>query len=197
MSGVVWIGGASLTGKSTLAALLAERLGFKILSTDGMAKHPGRPWRMSKRDVPAHVLEHYGTLSVDELVESVVEHYRGLQAQVRELTGLHGLDDSNPGLVLEGSALLPEQAPRLPSLTTVWLTAEESVLHSRARVSSRYGEATDLDRRLVDQFVARAARYQELIIEAVDRLHLKRIDTSSRDLTEVAETVLESLTRQG
>jgi hypothetical protein len=51
---VVLIGGTSNVGKSTLAQAVAERLGFEYLSTDGLARHPGRPWppsspRLSER----------------------------------------------------------------------------------------------------------------------------------------------------
>jgi 2-phosphoglycerate kinase len=42
---VVLIGGTSNVGKSTVAQAVAERLGFEYLSTDELARHPGRPWR--------------------------------------------------------------------------------------------------------------------------------------------------------
>lgn len=38
---VVLIGGTSNVGKSTVAQVVAERLGFECLSTDGLARHPG------------------------------------------------------------------------------------------------------------------------------------------------------------
>src|SRR5215468_118437 len=56
--GVILIGGTSHTGKSTVAKRIAERLGAICVSTDSLARHPGRPWPAA-REVPPHVVEHY------------------------------------------------------------------------------------------------------------------------------------------
>lgn len=75
---VVLIGGTSNVGKSTVARAVAAELGFGCLSTDRLARHPGRPWRTPEWEVPAHVAEHYRSLSVDELITSVLGHYERL-----------------------------------------------------------------------------------------------------------------------
>ncbi|MGH3312924.1 MAG: hypothetical protein ACRDP3_20470, partial [Streptomyces sp.] len=69
---VVLIGGTSNVGKTTVAQEIADRFGFEQLSTDGLARHPGRPWRTPEWEVPAHVAEHYGSLTVDEMITSVL-----------------------------------------------------------------------------------------------------------------------------
>lgn len=40
----ILIAGTSHVGKSTLAGLLSERLRCEAISTDSLARHPGRPW---------------------------------------------------------------------------------------------------------------------------------------------------------
>jgi 2-phosphoglycerate kinase len=40
---VLLIGGTSNVGKSTVAQAVAKKLGFEVLSTDKLARHPGRP----------------------------------------------------------------------------------------------------------------------------------------------------------
>ncbi|MFJ3700749.1 MULTISPECIES: hypothetical protein [Streptomyces] len=82
---VVLIGGTSNVGKSAVAKAVADRLGFDCLSTDGRARHPGRPWRTPEREVPPHVAEHYGTLTVDELIRSVLDHYERLWPRIEAL----------------------------------------------------------------------------------------------------------------
>jgi cytidylate kinase len=79
---VVLIGGTSNTGKSTIARTLAERLGYEYASTDLLARHPGHPWRTTEREVPAAVAEHYGSLTVDELIGSVLAHYERLWPRI-------------------------------------------------------------------------------------------------------------------
>jgi len=42
---VILLGGTSCVGKSSLGQSLASSLGWDLLSTDQLARHPGRPWR--------------------------------------------------------------------------------------------------------------------------------------------------------
>ncbi|MFF1301673.1 hypothetical protein [Streptomyces sp. NPDC058307] len=184
------IGGTSNTGKSTVAGAVAGRLGFEHRSTDLLARHPGRPWRTPEREVPPHVAEHYATLGVDELIESVLAHYERLWPRIEDLVRAHA---TGPGLVLEGSALWPERVATLdvPHTAAVWLTAGEDVVRARIRTAGRYDEATDEERFLMDKFLARSMRYQELMVAAVDRLGLARVDVGKdMSVSEVADAVL-------
>ena len=112
---VILIGGSSHAGKSTVSETLAAKLGWSYLSTDKLAAHPGRPWRRTPGDkVMDIVAEHYLSLSVDELMEDVLRHYRvNVWPQVEELVESYVNDTSANGLVLEGSALWPEFATDL------------------------------------------------------------------------------------
>src|SRR5687768_2034614 len=101
----ILIGGASLAGKSSLAAKLSEELAWEVVATDYLARHPGRPWRDDGSEVPPHVLEHFHSLSAEELLEDVLRHYRSLAPRIREIVG--GEAD---GQIVEGSAILPELA---------------------------------------------------------------------------------------
>ena len=91
---VILIGGTSHTGKTALARALAARLGWRRLSTDSLARHPGRPWKTGGCVVPDHVAEHYLSLSVDELIEDVLAHYRSLWPAIRDLVSAHATDPS-------------------------------------------------------------------------------------------------------
>ncbi|MFJ9732721.1 hypothetical protein ACIRUL_15425 [Streptomyces sp. NPDC101171] len=191
---VVLIGGTSNVGKSTVAQVVAERLGFECLSTDRLARHPGRPWRTPEWQVPRHVAEHYGSLTVDELITSVLGHYDRLWPRIEELITAHATEDrGRTGLVLEGSALWPVRVARLrvPHTAAVWLTTDDSVLRARVHAGGCYEAATDEERLLMDKFLARTERYQTLMIDAIDRLGLERIDAGrGRSAVELADTVL-------
>ncbi|MFF5497276.1 AAA family ATPase [Streptomyces aquilus] len=195
---VLLIGGTSHTGKSTVARAVAERLGFTYRPTDLLARHPGRPWRTPDREVPPHVAEHYGTLGVDELIDSVLDHYARLWPRIEELITEHAEGDG-PGLVLEGSALWPARVAALdaPHTEAVWLTADEEVLADRMRASARYAEASAEEQRLVDMFLARARRFQQLVRKSVDAAGLCRLDTTGRSVTDLVEEILGRRCRQG
>lgn len=64
--------------------------------------------------MPTHVAEHYASLTVDELIASVLGHYDRLWPRIEELITAHAAEGSGKkGLVLEGSALWPIRAARL------------------------------------------------------------------------------------
>ncbi|MEL7238283.1 MAG: 2-phosphoglycerate kinase, partial [Planctomycetota bacterium] len=65
------IGGTSHAGKSTLAERLCPPDG-RILHTDTLGPHPGRPWPMPGKPVKPHVAAHYRELDVPELIAHVL-----------------------------------------------------------------------------------------------------------------------------
>ncbi|MET8647312.1 hypothetical protein [Streptomyces sp. NPDC004675] len=191
---VVLIGGTSNVGKSTVAQVVAEKLGFECLSTDGLARHPGRPWRTPEWEVPAHIAEHYGSLTVGELITSVLGHYERLWPRIKELITAHAAEGSGrTGLVLEGSALWPVRVARLqvPRTAAVWLTTDDAQVRARVHAAGRYEAATNEEQHLMDKFLARTERYQILMIDAIARLGLDRIDAGGgQSAAELADTVL-------
>ncbi|WP_405774419.1 hypothetical protein [Streptomyces sp. NBC_00859] len=191
---VVLIGGTSNTGKSTVAQVVAETLGFAYRSTDGLARHPGRPWRTPERQVPTHVAEHYRSLTVDELIASVLDHYERLWPRVQELiTDAAAGRGSGAGLVLEGSGLWPAWVAGLttPRTAAVWLTAADTVIRTRIHEAGRYAGASGGERHLMDKFLARTVRCQTLMLDDVNGLGLDRIDAGDgRSVEDLAGAVL-------
>lgn len=181
---VLLIGGTSNVGKSTVAEVVAQRLGFGHRSTDHLARHPGRPWRTADREVPPHVAEHYSTLAVDELISSVLGHYERLWPRIEEL--VHTAD----GLVLEGSAIWPERVAKLTGVRCVWLTADDATIRDRVHDGGGYATATADEQALMDKFLARSVRFQELMLANVERLGLRRVEVDGRSVAEVADAIL-------
>jgi AAA domain-containing protein len=178
------IGGTSNVGKSTVAEVVAERLGVGHRSTDYLARHPGRPWRTAEWEVPPHVVEHYSTLAVDELIFSVLGHYERLWPRIEELV------DAADGLVLEGSALWPERVAKLTGVRSVWLTADDDTIRERIHGGGEYSSASADERALMDKFLARSVRFQQLLLADVERLGLRRIEVDGRSVAEVADAIL-------
>jgi DNA polymerase III delta prime subunit len=130
---VLLIGGTSSVGKSTVAQVLARRLGFEHISTDQLGRHPGRPWP----DPPAHVVQHNRSLSTTELVDALLAHYARMQPPIEELV------TQSTRLVLEGSGVWPPYV----TAPAVWLTAADDLITTRIHRSSGYAAlptSTDL-----------------------------------------------------
>ena len=185
---VILIGGSSHTGKSTVARALAERLGWEVISTDSLARHPGRPWAPEGQAVRPHVAEHYLTLEVDQLIDSVLAHYRGMWPMVRALIVARLNDPSAAPLVLEGSALWPEQVAELglDGVMAIWLTAPDPLFERRIHAESGYHATQGERRHLIEKFVARTKRYNQLMMRHVKRLRLKWIDVEKAADVEAA-----------
>ncbi len=169
---LVLIGGTSHTGKSTLARAVAEKLGFDVLSTDTLARHPGRPWPTPDWQVPPHVAAHYAGHSLERLLQSVLRHYGTLAPRIAEIVRTRNR------LVVEGSALWPETVAGFDSggVTAVWLTAGDDFLRARILRESNH-EAADADGKLlIEKFAARAIAFNHRVVEACTRLGLTLID---------------------
>ena len=194
---VILIGGSSHAGKSTVSETLADRLGWSYLSTDRLAAHPGRPWRRTPGDkVMDIVAEHYLSLSVDELMEDVLRHYRvNVWPKVVELIESHVDDASANGLVLEGSALWPEFATGLDfhRVGALWLTAAEETFRQRIYANSRYSTKSGREREMVDKFLQRTIAYDARMVEIVNRRRFKLLDVEQSDVTELKERCLSAL----
>lgn len=175
---VFLIGGSSHVGKSTLAQSLADELGWNYLSKDRLGRHPGRPWQVPPLQVPPHVVEHYQTLSVDELIADVLRHYRdNIWPLVENIVTTRATDLSTERLVLEGSALLPERIAALPykNVAAVWLTASRELLAQRMYAESQYAAKSPPEKALIDKFLQRTWKYNDLMLEDVKRLGLANL----------------------
>lgn len=177
---VLLIGGTSHVGKSTVARVVTERLGWDYQSTDSLARHPGRPWQTaSGRE--EFVASYYTSLSVDELVADVLRHYREtVWPLVERIVAERLATDTAPGLVIEGSAVLPDLVAELDSerVGAAWLVANEGLVTRRIHDESGYAAERPLQRALVDKFLARALRFGELLEGDLERLGLSAISVA-------------------
>ncbi|MGW6195367.1 hypothetical protein ACWF0M_04380 [Kribbella sp. NPDC055110] len=191
---VVLVGGTSSVGKSTVAQVLAERLGFDYLSTDKLGRHRGRPWATPGHEVPAHVVEHCRSLTGEQLVDALLDHYEQMWPRIEEL--VTSRSTAAAGLVLEGSGVWPANVARLttPYTSAVWLSASERVVSARIHSISRYDGLTTEDRSLVDKFLARSLGYQTRMLTLVDQLALKHLDvTKPRSPEQLTDEILKTV----
>ena len=196
---VILIGGSSHVGKSTLARSLADTLGWRLISTGELARHPGRPWRSAPERVPDHLAEHYLTLPVDELIADVLQHYRvNVWPTVETLIRPATTEASSDRLILEGSALWPEFVATLncDGLSALWLTAGADVFRLRIHRASRYHSRSAVERSIVDKFLDRTLAYNEQMIDAVECHGFRRVDVLRSSVAELTDRCLAALNAQ-
>jgi 2-phosphoglycerate kinase len=167
------IGGTSHSGKSTLGELLATTIHAKLLSTDSLARHPGRPWKNHPEVVPSHVQEHYSSLEVEAPVADVYTHYEKLWPTISSIIESH--IQTSTKLVMEGSALLPHRISTIQNknVVAIWLYAGADFLTERIRISSGYHQRVTHEQKLIDKFIARTNEFNKLIMKQLGKLKLK------------------------
>ncbi len=183
---LLFIGGVSHVGKSTIARSLSDYVSginyaggsfydYNYISTDGLARHPGRPWRSRLTDIPKDVIEHYQFMTVDELVEDVLNHYRiNVWPLIAHIVTAHATDASSGQMAIEGSALLPDLVNNLKfdNTSSIWLTASNEFLRQRIYLSSQYEAKSPFEQTLIDKFWKRNCLLNDRIIADVNRLGL-------------------------
>jgi 2-phosphoglycerate kinase len=191
----ILIGGTSNAGKTSVAKHIASRIGWTHVSTDSLARHPGRPWKARSESVPEHVVEHYSTLDTDELIKSVLTHYRNIWPLAEALIEKHAQGAAAGGLVLEGSALWPELVASLyqPSAAAIWLTATDDLLKARIYHESQYEQSDSPAKALIDKFVGRTHSFNAAMMEDLRRLGLPSVVV---DLDSTIEAVADACLRE-
>lgn len=173
---VILIGGTSHVGKSTLAESLADKLGWPVVSTDSLGRHPGRPWPT----VHDHVAEHYLRLSDGAIFEFLRVHHHNLWPRIRDLVERHANRPATGPLILEGSALRPELLAALDTAAAqaTWLVASPELVRGRIYRASGFEQAPPAQRRMIEAFVTRSLADNEAIDVAARRLGLARVDVA-------------------
>ena len=190
---VLLLGGTSHSGKTTLAAGLAGRLGWRHVSADRLSRHPGRPWSNDGASLPDDVIEHFSRLSPEELLEDVMSHYRGnVWPIVDAIVRSHVRNSFDRGLVLEGSAILPElyESSSLPdACSAIWLRISKPDLRERILLSSRFETRRLDEQELIEAFFDRAVRFNSTIAEAAVARGYACIGSASFEMDEVVSAL--------
>lgn len=183
---VLLIGGRSHAGKSTVAARLAERLGWALQSTDKLGRHPGRPWGT----VADRVVAHYTTLDDAAILDAVVAHQHRMWPAIEQV--VRDQLAAGQGLVLEGSGIMPADVSANPieGVAAVWLTAEHGFVRERIERESGYAGAEGNGRFLIDRFVERNRRLDAIYREGAGRFGFPLIDVGGKTVEAVANEVL-------
>lgn len=177
----ILVGGTSHTGKSTLSASLATAFNYEVLSTDKMARHPGRPWPHAR----PHVAEFYRNLSADSIHTFLRHHHENLWPSVKRL-----VEDrlaAKTYCILEGSALRPEFLAEIagPQNVCICLYASAELIQKRIYANSHYADLPPELRSLVDAFLERSVRDNEANALAAKQHGIQLIDVA--DETAIAQ----------
>ncbi|MEM7019568.1 MAG: hypothetical protein AAF512_19810 [Pseudomonadota bacterium] len=190
---VILIGGTSHVGKSTFAQTLANELGWQYLSTDGLSRHPGRPWRPDDSAVPAHVAQYFQTKPTEILLDEVLQHFRHNVWPIAEaIIQCRLANEYDASLVLEGSAILPDCVSQSgwDRVKPLWLVSSDDILKQRIMESSDYQTQPFKTQQAVDGFLHRSLAFNRMLIEALTDSGFDAINIDDFEHTEELKNIL-------
>jgi 2-phosphoglycerate kinase len=182
---VILIGGAPMTGKTTVAHRLAARLGYGCLSTDDL----GEALRaVTTIDSHPHLhpmagydyCEYYVTRSPDALIADVSREHHALWPAVQRVIHTHAT--WGEPLIMEGWSLWPERVAqlRLPSVRSLWFVAQEETLRERLVQAVEFYRGASDEVAMMRHYLARSFWYNAQLKEAVNTFGLTSIELPLR-----------------
>lgn len=187
MSGIL-IAGTSHVGKSTFAARLTKVLGWDLISTDTLARHPGRPWPTLR---PA-VAEFYSSLSPETIHWFLKVHHENTWPLVRQK--IDSFRHNRRYFICEGAALRPEYLAMLSTNPTecICFYADEDFLLNRMRSEAAYDLARRSLRHIIDKFIERSLRDNEELKASAQRNNIKLVNAADTiEVNELYEQLLQ------
>ena len=106
--------GTSHVGKSTCARGIGNAIGWPVIPTDKLGRHPGRPWT----SVPDPVTEFYLRLTDDAIHWFLRVHHENMRPVIHET--IKAAREAGGGFIFEGAALRPNTSP-IGRLARLWL----------------------------------------------------------------------------
>ena len=99
---------------------------------------------------------------------------------------------------MEGSALWPESVAtlNLDAIAAIWLTASDTLFETRIYNASQFENAKSQEKMMIQKFLERTLRYNQLMMEAVNRLGLISVNVESKSSIDDLSTLCLQLTGQ-
>jgi 2-phosphoglycerate kinase len=171
----ILIGGSSHVGKTTFATRLSRALDRALVSTDGLARHPGRPWP----SIPPQVAEYYASLSHDTVHWFLKVHHENMWPRIGSIIDAYG--KSATPFVMEGSALRPDYVAGLDRdvVETVFLYADDDFLRARMMREAAHADATLPMASIIDKFIERSIRENREMLAAARDAGIACVDVAA------------------
>jgi len=186
----ILIGGTSHVGKTRFSQRLAESLGWQTLSTDQLARFPGRPWG---RKIPQDVQDYYNRVVGPDLLTDVIDHFQQNVWPIAEAIVRSRISNSfDRQVVLEGSAILPEcvQTAGFEKARAIWFVAPREMIQERIYASSSYDSQAPDSQLLIDKFLDRTLKHNDQLVGELRSKNLFHVDVSDQAaLTECFESL--------
>ena len=168
---VIYLGGAPMIGKTTVARLLACRLRYSSISTDDIGAAIKSVTMTDQH--PIDYREYYISNSKEELIQDVNNQHDRLWPALQTLIQNH--EAWGHPVVIEGWALRPSYVHSLTGdVSGLFLLADEALIERRVR-SSSFSKGASNVALMIERYCERSFWYNAYLRDEVTRLGLKAL----------------------
>ena len=169
---VIYLGGAPMLGKTTVARLLACRLGYCMISTDdiGIAIAAITP-KDHQQEIDYR--EYYILNNKEKLIQDVNYQHKKVWPAIQMISQKH--EAWGHPIVIEGWALRPSNVYTLSGdVSGIFLLADDSLIENRVR-SSDFSEGASNVALMIERYCERSIWFNKYIRDGVARLGLRAL----------------------
>jgi 2-phosphoglycerate kinase len=171
---VIFLGGAPMIGKTTVARILACRLGYSSISTDDIGAAIGSVTMTDRH--PIDYREYYIANSKEKLIQDANNQHEALWPALRTLFQNH--QAWGHPVVIEGWALRPSYVHSLSGdVSGLFLLADDALIEMRVR-SSGFSKGASNVALMIERYLERSLWYNAYLRDEVTRLGLKALAIS-------------------
>lgn len=178
---VMFIGGAPMVGKTTIASIIASRLQYSTISTDDVgaaitavtesASHPAFHY-MGNQDYR----EYYIASNKDELIRDINNQHEALWPGLLALFQIHSTWGT--AAIIEGWALRPSYVAQLcGDISGMFLLSDDALIEKRIRADDFSKGASD-EETMIQRYLERSLWYNAQLRDQVTRRGLNAISIS-------------------
>lgn len=180
---VVLVGGPPMSGKSTVARMLAAKLGYSYLSADDLGEairavttkqsHPDlHP--MAQYEYKDYYVQH----SIEELIANAIAEHHAIWPALEKVIRKHATW-AEPATI-EGWSLQPERVASLalPNVKSLWFISDESVLKKRITNDTRFYRGASDEETMINNYFSRCCWHNAQLKADVERLGMASVEVS-------------------
>jgi len=195
MKKIILIGGAPMTGKTTIAVKLASVLEYACMSTDDIGESL-RAKIKNKRLNPIlgyDYREYYISRTADQLIDDTRIQHEEIWPSVKAVIKAHS--GWGKPVVIEGWNLYPQKTKELndQNIESYWLTADENLLKTRIEQNRSFYEGASDIGLLTANYLKRSLWHNNLIKTEAQKLGMTIIKvTEESEPGVIADKILKN-----
>lgn len=192
---MLYIGGCSMTGKSSTARILSGRTGMPSISTDDIVA--ACQSRANVNYIRNYRFDDYYIHATDEqMISDMLALHANIKREIFSLSDFHLRSGDN--VIIEGSALYPDYSGDIKGFLSdsIWLAvSNEEVLKRRFMQSWIFSTVREQHEKVADKYVYQQSWLNSYLIKRCRTLGLDVIYTDKMSLDEIADKIFEKRKR--